>query len=93
MTQNHKTNNEGIAQDIIMKHYFAGFEQAPQVVEEMNDIIEALDKKDKQLKIAVDAMNNLQSICSKPGMEDPFKNGWKWFYKIQEALEDLKEEG
>lgn len=32
------------------------------------------------------ALKNAVTVCSKPGMKDPFDNGWQWYYRLQESL-------
>ena len=34
----------------------------------------------------VEAAKRVVDKCSRPGMKDPFDNGWQWYYRCQDAL-------
>lgn len=33
-----------------------------------------------------EALKGVVDVALSPGMEDPFRNGWKWFYRCEDAL-------
>ena len=33
-----------------------------------------------------EALKRITTVCSKPGMHDPFEDGWQWLYRCQDAL-------
>lgn len=55
---------------------------------ELESEVSSLTEKNKGL---VEALARVEDTCLKPGMEDPFKDGWRWFYGLQEALSAYKE--
>ena len=42
-----------------------------------------------QIEQLIDAARRVERGCSRVGMHDPFDDGWKWLYRIQDALQRL----
>lgn len=42
------------------------------------------------LNQAADTLKEIDSTCSNAGLEDPFKNGWAWFYKAKATIAQIE---
>ena len=81
-----KQTNEEIALEIIMKHYNCGFEHAPPVVEEMNDIIKALDAKDAEAQGEIERLR--KEISDFRSIDRHKDKDWGKWYKLYHAKVD-----